>query len=159
MYRIAIENKDGEKYEFECDGTANLYAFTEELGIKGYPYGLKIGENRNGVKVLLKADNDFDESIAKILRENRNTLNDALIVSRALGEVQDEWMREEIERNALNGQYATKEELYADIRKMKIELSSWQEDFYCPLHAVIIETVDKNSREQQTRESTKRLSR
>ena len=59
------------------------------------------------MKVRLKADNDFDESIAKILRENRNTLNDALIVSRALGEVQDEWMREEIERNALNGQYAT----------------------------------------------------
>ena len=47
-------------------------------------------------------------------------------------------MREEIERNALNGQYATKEELYADIRKMKIELSSVQEDFYCPLHAVIV---------------------
>ena len=138
MYKIAIENKDGEKYEFECDGTANLYAFTEELGIKGYPYSLKIGENRNGVKVLLKADNDFDESIANILRENRNTLNDALIISRALGEVQDEWMREEIERNALNGQYATKEELYADIRKMKIELSSVQEDFYCPLHAVIV---------------------
>lgn len=38
MYKIAIENKDGEKYEFECDGTANLYVFTEELGIKEYPY-------------------------------------------------------------------------------------------------------------------------
>ena len=46
MYKIAIENKDGEKYEFECDGTANLYVFTEELGIKEYPYSLKIGENR-----------------------------------------------------------------------------------------------------------------
>ncbi len=53
MYKIAIENKDGEKYEFECDGTANLYAFTEELGIKEYPYSLKIGENRSGVKVRL----------------------------------------------------------------------------------------------------------
>lgn len=109
MYKIAIENKDGEKYEFECDGTANLYVFTEELGIKEYPYSSKIGENRNGVKVRLKADNDFDESIAKILRENRNTLNDAQIVSRALGEVQDEWMREEIERNALNGERVCKE--------------------------------------------------
>ena len=54
MYKIAIENKDGEKYEFECDGTANLYVFTEELGIKEYPYSLKIGENRNGVKVRLR---------------------------------------------------------------------------------------------------------
>lgn len=144
MYKIAIENKDGEKYEFECDGTANLYAFTEELGIKEYPYSLKIGENRNGVKVRLKADNDFDESIAKILKENRNTLNDALTVSHALGEVRDEWMCEEIERNALNGQYATKEDLYADIRKMKIELSSVQEDFYCPLQATII---DENGNE------------
>ena len=153
MYKIAIENKDGEKYEFECDGTANLYAFTEELGIKEYPYSLKIGENRNGAKVLLKADNDFDELIAKILRENRNTLNDALIVSRALGGVRDEWMREEIERNALNGQYATKEELYADIRKMKIELSSAQADFYCPLHAVIV-NKDGEERELTAEELT-----
>ena len=159
MYKIEIGNKIGEKREFECDGTANIYALFRELNITDYPYRVKVGQNKNGVSVRIVSDNDFDESIAKILRENRNTLNDALIVSRALGEVQDEWMREEIERNALNGEYATKEELYADIRKMKIELSSWQEDFYCPLHAVIIETVDKNSREQQTRESTKRLSR
>lgn len=153
MYKIAIENKDGEKYEFECDGTANLYAFTEELGIKEYPYSLKIGENRNGVKVRLKADNDFDESIAKILRENRDTLKDALIVSYAVNEVQDEWMKEEIERNALNGQYETKEELYADIRKMKIELSSAQADFYCPLHAVIV-NKDGEERELTAEELT-----
>ncbi len=153
MYKIAIENKDGEKYEFECDGTANLYVFTEELVIKEYPYSLKIGENRNGVKVRLKADNDFDESIAKILKENRNTLNDAQIVSHALGEVRDEWMREEIERNALNGQYETKEDLYADIRKMKIELSSAREDFYCPLHAVIV-NEDGEERELTAEELT-----
>ena len=139
MYKIAIENKDGEKYEFECDGTANLYVFTEELGIKEYPYSLKIGENRNGVKVRLKADNDFDESIAKILKENRNTLNDALIVSRLLNDIKDETMQEEIERNALNDQYETKEDLYADIRKMKIEFASAHEDFYCPLQANIID--------------------
>ena len=139
MYKIAIENKDGEKYEFECDGTANLYVFTEELGIKEYLYSLKIGENRNGVKVRLKADNDFDESIAKILKENRNTLNDALIVSRLLNDIKDETMQEEIERNALNDQYETKEDLYADIRKMKIEFASAHEDFYCPLQANIID--------------------
>lgn len=140
MYKIAIENKDGEKYEFECDGTANLYAFTEELGIKEYPYSLKIGENRNGVKVRLKADNDFDESIAKILKENRNTLSDALIVSHALGEVRDEWMREEIERNAVNEQYETKADIYEDIRKMKIGFSVSNEDFYCPLHVRLHDT-------------------
>ena len=144
MYKIEIGNKTREKRELECDGTANLYAFTEELGIKEYPYSLKIGENRNGVKVRLKADNDFDESIAKILKENRNTLSDALTVSHALGEVRDEWMREEIERNALNGQYETKEDLYADIRKMKIEFASVHEDFYCPLQATII---DENGNE------------
>ena len=73
-------------------------------------------------KILL--NNVRLSGITEILKENRNTLNDALIVSHALGEVRDEWMREEIERNALNGQYATKEELYADIRKMKIELKA-----------------------------------
>lgn len=62
-------------------------------------------------------------------------------------------MREEIERNALNGQYATKEELYADIRKMKIELSSVQEDFYCPLHAVIV-NEDGEERELTAEELT-----
>ena len=73
-------------------------------------------------KILL--NNVRLSGITEILKENRNTLNDALIVSHALGEVRDEWIREEIERNALNGQYATKEELYADIRKMKIELKA-----------------------------------
>lgn len=144
MYKIAIENKDGEKYEFECDGTANLYVFTEELGIKEYPYSLKIGENRNGVKVRLKADNDFDAAIAKILTNNRDTLSDALIVSRLLNDIKDETMQEEIERNALNDQYETKEDLYADIRKMKIEFASEYEDFYCPLQATII---DENGNE------------
>ena len=33
MYKIAIENKDGEKYEFKCDGTANIYALFRELNI------------------------------------------------------------------------------------------------------------------------------
>lgn len=153
MYKIAIENKDGEKYEFECDGTANIYALFRELNITDYPYRLKVGQNKNGVSVRIVSDNDFDESIAKILKENRNTLSDALIVSHALGEVRDEWMREEIERNALNGQYATKEELYADIRKMKIELSSVQEDFYCPLHAVIV-NEDGDERELTAEELT-----
>ena len=133
MYKIEIENKDGEKREFECDGTANIYALFRELNITDYPYRLKVGQNKNGVSVRIVSDNDFDAAIAKILTNNRDTLSDALTVSHALGEVRDEWMCEEIERNALNGQYATKEELYADIRKMKIELSSVQEDFYCPL--------------------------
>lgn len=144
MYKIEIGNKIGEKRKFECDGTANIYALFRELNITDYPYRLKVGQNKNGVSVQILADNDFDESIAKILKENRNTLNDALIVSHALGEVRDEWMREEIERNALNGQYETKEDLYADIRKMKIEFASVHEDFYCPLQATII---DENGNE------------
>ena len=53
-------------------------------------------------------------------------------------------MQEEIERNALNGQYETKEDLYADIRKMKIEFASVHEDFYCPLQAT---TIDENGNE------------
>lgn len=144
MYKIEIGNKIGEKRKFECDGTANIYALFRELNITDYPYRLKVGQNKNGVSVQILADNDFDESIAKILKENRNTLNDALIVSHALGEVRDEWMREEIERNALNGQYETKEDLYADIRKMKIEFAAAYEDFYCPLQATII---DENGNE------------
>ena len=139
MYKIEIGNKIGEKREFECDGTANIYALFRELNITDYPYRLKVGQNKNGVSVRIISDNDFDESIAKILKENRNTLNDALIVSHALGEVRDEWMREEIERNALNGQYETKEDIYADIHKMKIEFASAHEDFYCPLQANIID--------------------
>ena len=67
-----------------------------------------------------------------------------MIVSRLLNDIKDETMQEEIERNALNGQYETKEDLYADIRKMKIEFASAHEDFYCPLQATII---DENGNE------------
>lgn len=144
MYKIEIGNKIGEKREFECDGTANIYALFRELNITDYPYRLKVGQNKNGVSVRILADNDFDAAIAKILTNNRDTLNDALIVSRLLNDIKDESMQEEIERNALNGQYETKEDLYADIRKMNIEFASAHEDFYCPLQATII---DENANE------------
>ena len=139
MYKIEIGNKIGEKRKFECDGTANIYALFRELNITDYPYRLKVGQNKNGVSVRIVSDNDFDAAIAKILTNNRDTLNDALIVSRLLNDIKDESMQEEIERNALNGQYETKEDLYADIRKMKIEFASVHEDFYCPLQATIID--------------------
>ena len=139
MYKIEIGNKTGEKRKFECDGTANIYALFRELNITDYPYRLKVGQNKNGVSVRILADNDFDAVIAEILTNNRDTLNDSLIVSRLLNDIKDETMQEEIERNALNGQYETKEDLYADIRKMKIEFASVHEDFYCPLQATIID--------------------
>ena len=144
MYKIEIGNKIREKREFECDGTANIYALFRELNITDYPYRLKVGHNKNGVSVRIVSDNDFDAAIAKILTNNRDTLSDALIVSRLLNDIKDETMQEEIERNALNGQYETKEDLYADIRKMKIEFASAHEDFYCPLQATII---DENGNE------------
>ena len=144
MYKIEIGNKTGEKREFECDGTSNIYALFRELNITDYPYRLKVGQNKNGVSVRIVSDNDFDAAIAKILTNNRDTLNDSLIVSRLLNDIKDETMQEEIERNALNGQYETKEDLYADIRKMKIEFASAHEDFYCPLQATII---DENGNE------------
>ena len=144
MYKIEIGNKTGEKREFECDGTANIYALFRELNITDYPYRLKVGQNKNGVSVRIVSDNDFDAAIAKILTNNRDTLNDSLIVSRLLNDIKDEAMQEEIERNALNGQYETKENMYEDIRKMKIEFASAHEDFYCPLQATII---DENGNE------------
>ena len=153
MYKIEIGNKIGEKRKFECDGTANIYALFRELNITDYPYRLKVGQNKNGVSVRILADNDFDAVIAEILTNNRDTLNDSLIVSRLLNDIKDEAMQEEIEQNALNGQYETKEDIYADIRKMKIELSSVREDFYCPLHAVIV-NEDGEERELTAEELT-----
>ena len=153
MYKIEIGNKTGEKREFECDGTANIYALFRELNRTDYPYRLKVGQNKNGVSVRIVSDNDFDAAIAKILTNNRDTISDALIVSRLLNDIKDETMQEEIERNALNGQYVTKEELYADIRKMKIELSSVQADFYCPLHATLV-NKDGEEREVTAEELT-----
>ena len=144
MYKIEIGNKIGEKRKFECAGTANIYALFRELNITDYPYRLKVGKNKYGVNVRIVSDNDFDAAIAKILTNNRDTLSDALIVSRLLNDIKDETMQEEIERNALNGQYETKEDLYADIREMKIEFAAAHEDFYCPLQATII---DENGNE------------
>lgn len=144
MYKVEIGNKAGDKRKFECEGTANIYALFRELNITDYPYRLKIGQNKNGVSVKLVSDNDFDAAIAEILTNNRDTLNDTLIVSRLLNDIKDETMQEEIKRNALNDQYETKEDIYADVRNMKIEFASAHEDFYCPLQATII---DENGNE------------
>ena len=104
MYKVEIGNKAGDKRKFECEGTANIYALFRELNITDYPYRLKIGQNKNGVSVKLVSDNDFDAAIAEILTNNRDTLNDTLIVSRLLNDIKDETMQEEIKRNALNDQ-------------------------------------------------------
>ena len=131
MYKIEIGNKTGEKRAFECDGTANIYALFRELNITDYPYRLKVGQNKNGVSVRILADNDVDAVIAEILTNNRDTLNDSLIVSRLLNDIKDETMQEEIERNALNDQYETKEDLLALLLKTPIlnEFSNGNEDF------------------------------
>ena len=144
MFKVEIEDKVGDKRKCECDGTANIYAFFKELNITDYPYSLKIGQNKNGVTVRLISDNDFDTAIAGILTANCDTLYDALVLSGVLNNIKDKTMQEEIEMNVLNGQYKTKEDIYADIRKMKIEFASSHEDFYCPLHATII---DENGNE------------
>lgn len=136
MFKVEIENKKGEKKMQNCNEVGNVYIALKKLGINSMPTHLNIGKNENGVNLKLISDNDFDTAIAGILTANRDTLYDAMLLSRQLIELKDETIKEEIERNAVNAQYQTKEDIYADIRKMKIEFASAHEDFYCPLHVL-----------------------
>lgn len=134
MYKAKICNKYGEAKIVDCSGESIVYSALRELEIDSWMRKLKIGDNKDGETVKLVSDNDFDTAITKILTDNRDTLYDAVLVAKQLNSIKDDDIKEEIERNAVNGQYGRKEDLYNDIRKTKIEFSSVREDFYCPLH-------------------------
>ena len=134
MYKAEISNKNGEAKIVDCSGESIVYSALRELEIDSWMRKLKIGDNKDGETVKLVSDNDFDTAITKILTDNRDTLYDAVLVAKQLNSIKDDDIKEEIERNAVNGQYGKKEDLYNDIRKTKIEFSSVREDFYCPLH-------------------------
>lgn len=134
MYKAEICNKYGEVKIVDCSEESNVYSALRELEIDSWMRKLKIGDNEDGETIKLVADNDFDAAITKILTDNRDTLYDAVLVAKQLNGIKDDAIKEEIERNAINEQYETKENLYNDIRKTKIEFSSVREDFYCPLH-------------------------
>ena len=140
MYKVEIGNKKGEKRVVNCDEERGIYSALRELGNDLLLQRLKIGENKNGVKLKLLSDNDFDAAIAKILTNNRDTLYDAVLVAKQLNDLKDDAIKEEIERNAVNEQYETKADIYEDIRKMKIGFSVSNEDFYCPLHVRLHDT-------------------
>lgn len=140
MFKVEIENKKGEKKIQNCNDEREIYSALRELGNDSLLQRLKIGEDKNGVNLKLLSDNDFDAAIAKILTDNGDTLYDAVLVAKQLNDLKDDAIKEEIERNAINEQYETKEELYDDIRKMKIEFSSIREDFYCPLHVILYDS-------------------
>ena len=134
MYKAEICNKYGEVKIVDCSEDGNVYSALRELEIDSWMRKLKIGDNEDGETIKLVADNDFDAAITKILTDNRDTLYDAVLVAKQLNGIKDDAIKEEIERNAINEQYETKENLYNDIRKTKIEFSSVREDFYCPLY-------------------------
>ncbi len=134
MYKAEISNKNGEAKIVDCSEESIVYSALREIEIDSWMRKLKIGDNEDGETIKLVADNDFDAAITKILTDNRDTLYDAVLVAKQLNSIKDDDIKEEIERNAVNGQYGRKEDLYNDIRKTKIEFSSVREDFYCPLH-------------------------
>ena len=134
MYKAEISNKNGEAKIVDCSEESIIYSALRELEIDSWMRKLKIGDNEDGETIKLVADNDFDAAITKILTDNRDTLYDAVLVAKQLNGIKDDAIKEEIERNAINEQYETKENLYNDIRKTKIEFSSVREDFYCPLY-------------------------
>ena len=144
MFKVEIENKKGEKKIQNCNDEREIYSALRELGNDSLLQRLKIGEDKNGVNLKLLSDNDFDAAIAKILTDNGDTLYDAVLVAKHLNDLKDDAIKEEIERNAINEQYDTKEELYDDICKMKIEFSSVREDFYCPLHVILYDSEGCN---------------
>lgn len=134
MYKAKICNKYGEAKIVDCSGESIVYSALRELEIDSWMRKLRIGDNEDGETIKLVADNDFDAAITKILTVNRDTLYDAVLVAKQLNSIKDDAIKEEIERNAINEQYETKENLCNDIRKIKIEFSSVHENFYCPLH-------------------------
>ena len=121
MYKAEISNKNGEVKIVDCREENSVYSALRELEIDSWMRKLKIGDNEDGETIKLVADNDFDAAITKILTDNRDTLYDAVLVAKQLNGIKDDAIKEEIERNAINEQYETKENLYNDIRKTKIE--------------------------------------
>ncbi len=87
--------------------------------------------NEGGLTIKLESDNDFGKALIKLL-SSKDTLKDAYTLVDTVANQRTE-IKEELESYVLYGQYSTKEELYADILKMKKSFAPFIESYYCPL--------------------------
>ena len=145
MYKLEIRNKKGDKRIADCSDRQNINSALKELGIRKYQSDLNIGENSGGETLTLITDNEFDAALAKMHTQNGEVLSDVLFVREYLSSIKDKAMQAEVKRNAINGRYETKEDVFADVRRIKKEFSAVCEDFYCPIHASIKNNLGKKS--------------
>lgn len=135
MIKAVIENQDGGTLviEFPC----NNYHLSRELdsiGILIPSSKIRLTDNEDDpITVKLYSDSNIGNHLIHLLNE-RNSLYDTNMLDFSVTNVRDE-IKSELEQNILHGQYASIDNVFDDIEKMKIEMADARLTFYCPLVA------------------------
>ncbi len=142
MLNAIIENKNGDTANIDL--TTHYFELYKELQAVGYcasPQRLKLkDEDEEEYRVKLYSDSSIGNQMILLLNE-RNSLYDAYLLDLAVINARDE-IKDDLEQNILNGQYANFSEVLEDINEMKMQAASSKLSFYCPLVASLDEGED-----------------
>lgn len=139
MINAIIQNNNGETLMWEFPG--NIYALRSELqtiGIQTWPSAIKLtDEEDDPIQVKLYSGSNIGNHLICLLSEKHSLEDVEALVSAVINS--NDIIKEELEQQITNDQYATPEELYTDIRQMLYDAGSVSETFYFPLVGNIYE--------------------
>lgn len=113
-----------------------IYEELNSIGSRKAPERIPLTDNEgDDIRVKLYADSDIGNHLLLLLGEN-STLADANTTAFAVLNA-DEDIRQELEQNLINDQYANTAELLRDIREMTEQTGQVKMSFFCPLEGNI----------------------
>lgn len=139
MINAIIQNNNGETLVWEFPGNIyELYHQLQSIGIHKPPSGIRLtDEEDDPIQVKLYAESDIGNHLIRLLSE-KHSLEDAEAIASVV-EKANNLIKEDLEQQIINDQYATPDDLYADIRQMLYDAGSVSETFYFPLVGNICE--------------------
>ncbi len=124
----------------------DLYSELRSIGIMVPPGRIKLtDEEEEPICVKLYADSDIGNHLIRIFRE-KDSLEDVNNIASVVIKSSD-LIRQDLEQQILNDQYASPQELYQDIYEMLYEAGSVSETFYFPLVGRVCEEGSADSSE------------
>ncbi len=144
MITAEIKSEYGGTCLLEIKGDIyHMYKAMSKQDIPDSPKKVKLEKG----KVKLSADDELGNHLIRLFRKT-DTLEDVRSVSELLHGLRDD-IRSQVESRILDDRYVTKEDLFRDVRDLKISFASDKLSFYCPLVGYVIDHEDGEEYEPQ----------
>lgn len=134
MLKLSIKNpttQSTETYDVSTEFN-RFFDKAKKYGLINSIFSLKVKEMKaEDAPIRLHADSDVGNGLLRILPDS-DSLYDVRVTDESVSGIREE-LRDDLEANLVNEQYADTEEMYADIKEMMKSLAGTKMSFFCPL--------------------------